>query len=114
MRIALALVLFALPIVGLPPAAQASDRGEDRYGPPAPHHSAAVSYPTPASAAKDEAAARDEAASYSGSYPNWSCKGGDGQPVQTAAAATAPQSSNSGDHGEGGSDKPKPLSGALY
>ncbi len=86
MRIALALALFALPAVGLPLAAQASDRGEDRYGPPPPRHSAAVSYPTPASAAKDEAAARDEAASYRGPYLSWSGKGGARQPVYTAAA----------------------------
>jgi len=217
MRIALALVLFALPAVGLPLAAQASDRGEGRYGPPPPHHSAAVSYPTPASAAKDEAAASDEAASYCGPDLSWSGKGGARQPappamlprrtqmavsspdmprapflaqtsltppptavahtpvaVATKAAptstpaaaptqaatatpqpqppaapvkarfyalhgdyggapdpvtlprarppvlagpaetATASQSSNSDDHGEGGSDRPKPLSGALY
>ncbi len=88
MRIALALALFALPAVGLPTAAQASDRGEDRYGPPAPHRSAAISYPTPASAAKDEAAAREEAASYRGPYLRWSGKGGARQPVQTAAAVT--------------------------
>ena len=97
MRIALALALFALPAAAsLPVAAQASDRVEDRYGPPPPRHSAAVSYPTPATAAKDEAAARDEAASYRGPYLSWTGKGGARQPVQTAAAvaprpAPAPQ-----------------------
>ncbi len=90
MRIALALALFALPAVGLPAAAQASDRGEDRYGPPAPRHSGAVSYPTPASAAKDEAVVRDEAASYRGPYLSWSGKAGARQPVQTAAAVAPP------------------------
>jgi len=102
MRLALALVLAALPATGLPVGAHAAEPAQDRYGPPTPPRGAAqapavVSYPTPDSVAREEASVAAQASGYHGRMLTWSSKGGvhraPAEPARQAAAAPVPPES---------------------
>ncbi|MBS0412491.1 MAG: hypothetical protein JSR86_21425, partial [Proteobacteria bacterium] len=96
MRIALALVLAAMPALGLPMAARAADTAQDRYGPPPPLRmpapaAATVSYPTPDSVAREEASVAAEASGYHGRMLTWAGKGGARRAPAASAQAAAVQ-----------------------